>query len=260
MTKSQTSGGAVPRLEHTDIDIADLSLADPAGGRLSAATLTGVHILVLMRHRHWLPCQQHLVQVQQLTHDRRIGLILVGFSPPWRLSPIARHLGWKGTILGDEERELYRRLGLGRAHWWRVYSPGTLAMYVRHPHKVTSRPIAGEDTRQLGGDAIVKDGHVVRLWRPRTPNDRPPAAEVLAAANGVLAEILDSPSWLGYPPSHDGTELTTSCRLRHTERVQLDRSSAGIRHVVPPPAAEFTAALPDRRGMVADPKAEHRQR
>jgi hypothetical protein len=52
MTKSQTSGGAVPRLEHTDIDIADLSLADPAGGRLSAATLTGVHILVLMRHRH----------------------------------------------------------------------------------------------------------------------------------------------------------------------------------------------------------------
>ncbi len=42
----------MPRGEHVDIDIADISLADPAGGQLSAATLTGVHILVLMRHRH----------------------------------------------------------------------------------------------------------------------------------------------------------------------------------------------------------------
>jgi hypothetical protein len=30
-----------------------------------------------------------------------------------------------------------------------------------------------EDTRQLGGDAVLVDGRVVQLWRPRTPNDRP---------------------------------------------------------------------------------------
>lgn len=132
--------------------------------------------------------------MQQLLDDHRIGLQLVGFSPPQRLSPIARHLGWKGTILGDEARVLYRRLGLGRARWWRVYSPGTLATYVRHPRKITSRPTAGEDTHQLGGDAIVKDGHVVRLWRPRTPNDRPPATEMLLAAQAVLAEIPDTPT------------------------------------------------------------------
>jgi hypothetical protein len=43
-----------------------------------------------------------------------------------------------------------------------------------------ARPV--EDTRQLGADAIIADGAVRRLWRPRTPNDRPPAAEMIAAA------------------------------------------------------------------------------
>ena len=42
-----------------------------------------------------------------------------------------------------------------------------------------ARPV--EDTRQLGGDAIMIDGIVRQLWRPRSPDDRPAAAEVIAA-------------------------------------------------------------------------------
>lgn len=114
-----------------------------------------------------------------------IGLVLVGFSPPERLTPIARHLGWTGPVLGDEERTLYRRLGIGRAPWWRVYSRKTLLIYARNLRDVRRPPAGGEDTRQLGADAVLVAGTVTALWRPRSPDDRPAAAEVLAAAAAV---------------------------------------------------------------------------
>ena len=117
----------------------------------------------------------------------RPGLILIGFSPPTPLAAIARHFGWTGLVLADPGRMLYRRLGIGRAPLWQVYSPGTLAAYagaLARGHRLT-RPV--EDTRQLGADAIMIDGVVRRLWRSRTPDDRPPAGEVLAAASAWLA-------------------------------------------------------------------------
>ena len=110
------------------------------------------------------------------------GLILVGFSPPRPLAAIARHLGWPDRVLADEQRLLYRRLKIGRAPLWQVYSPRTLATYadaLAHGRRLP-RPV--EDTRQLGADAIVADGVVRQIWRPRTPSDRPQASEVVAAA------------------------------------------------------------------------------
>ena len=117
----------------------------------------------------------------------RPGLILIGFSPPGPLAAIARHLGWPGLVLTDPHRVLYRRLGIGRAPLWQVYSPGTLATYaaaLAHGHRL-ARPV--EDTRQLGADAIMVGGVVRRLWRPRSPDDRPAAAEVIAAAQAWLS-------------------------------------------------------------------------
>ena len=122
-----------------------------------------------------------------------IGLTLVGFGPPRRLAAIVRHDGWTGRVLGDAPRELYRRVGAGRGRWWRVYSPGTLLTYARSllPGRAgrTGRPLprTEEDLRQLGADAVLVDGTVVALWLPRTPNDRPPAPDVLAAAVRALA-------------------------------------------------------------------------
>jgi hypothetical protein len=115
------------------------------------------------------------------------GLILTGFSPPAPLAAIARHLGWPGLVLTDPHRVLYQRLGIGRAPLWQVYSPGTLATYAAalargHP---LARPV--EDTRQLGADAIMIDGIVRQLWRPRSPDDRPAAAEVIAATRVWLS-------------------------------------------------------------------------
>jgi hypothetical protein len=114
------------------------------------------------------------------------GLIAVGFSPARPLAAIVRHLGWPGLILSDPGRVLYQRLGIGRAPLRQVYSPGTLSFYasaLRRGQRL-ARPV--EDTRQLGADAIMTDGVVRRLWRPRSPDDRPPAAEMIAAARAWL--------------------------------------------------------------------------
>ncbi len=126
------------------------------------------------------------MQVRETERDPGIGLLLVGFSPPAPLAAIARHHGWPGEILTDPGRALYRRLGIRRAPLRQVYSVGTVATYaaaVARGHRLT-RPV--EDTRQLGADAIMINGVIRRLWRPRTPNDRPDAASVVAAARSWL--------------------------------------------------------------------------
>ena len=110
--------------------------------------------------------------------------VLVGFSPQEPLAAIARHIGWLGPVLSDPERALYRRLGIGRASWWRAYSPGTLLMYARHSRQRTASATT-EDTRQLGADALLRDGHVLRVWRPRSPADRPDPADVWRSARAI---------------------------------------------------------------------------
>ena len=119
--------------------------------------------------------------------DPRITLVLLGFSPRERLAAVARHLGWTGLVVSDPGRVVYRALGLKRAPLWRVYTPRTLLTYAaahRRGHRLRRLT---EDTRQLGGDAVVVDGVVVTLWRPRSPDDRPSAAAVAAQALRRLA-------------------------------------------------------------------------
>lgn len=108
-------------------------------------------------------------------------VVAVGFSPAAGLAALVDVLGWDGPFLSDEERLLYRRLGLPRAGLLRTYSPGTLLRYARAAALGRRLPQPVEDTRQLGGDAVVVDGVVRVLWRPRTPDDRVDV-RVLAAA------------------------------------------------------------------------------
>lgn len=117
---------------------------------------------------------------QQL--DGAVPLVVVGFSPPDALAPLAGHLGLTGQVLSDPGRRLYGRLGLGRAPVWQVYSPGTLLRYALLALRGATLHKPVEDTRQMGGDALVVAGRVVRLWRPSTPEDRASPALVAAAA------------------------------------------------------------------------------
>lgn len=118
--------------------------------------------------------------------DSRITLVFVGFSPAARLKGLARHLGWPGPVLTDEARRLYAVLGIGRAPLWRLYTPRTLALYGRALLRGRLPQLPVEDTRQLGADAVVVEGTAVRLWRPRSPDDRPEASAVVAEAERML--------------------------------------------------------------------------
>ncbi len=119
------------------------------------------------------------MQVRDLAAGCPIGLIACGFSPPVALAALADHLSWPGLFLADEQRRLYGLLGLRRARLWQVYSPGTLARYAVAAARGHHLPRPVEDTRQMGGDALLRDGIVVRRWLPRTPDDRIRPARLL---------------------------------------------------------------------------------
>lgn len=114
-----------------------------------------------------------------------VPLVVVGFSPPDALAPLAAHLGLTGPVVSDPGRAVYRRLGLGRAPVWRVYSPRTMLGYAGRALRGVPLQKPVEDTRQMGGDALLRDGRAVRLWRPRTPDDR--------AAPGTIAHATLGP-------------------------------------------------------------------
>ncbi len=114
--------------------------------------------------------------------DGAVPLVVVGFSPAGALAPLAEYLGLTGLVLSDPDRTLYHRLGLRRAPIWQVYSPGTIAGYALLKLRGATLHKPVEDTRQMGGDALVVDGRIERLWRPATPDDRAAPARIAAAA------------------------------------------------------------------------------
>ena len=120
--------------------------------------------------------------------DRRAALerlgataVAVGFSPADALAGLADHLEWPWPFLADTERTVYARLGLRRASLRDAYSTGTMQRY--REAAAAGEPVHApvEDARQLGGDAVVRAGRVLRLFRPATPDDRPPV-DVLVGA------------------------------------------------------------------------------
>ncbi len=122
------------------------------------------------------------MQVRDLAAGAPIGLIACGFSPPEALAALAGHLSWPGLFLADEGRRLYGFLGMRRAQLWQVYSPGTLARYALAAARGQHLPRPVEDIRQMGGDALLCDGTVIRRWLPRTPDDRVRPTHLLRAA------------------------------------------------------------------------------
>ena len=115
-----------------------------------------------------------------------VGVTAVGFSPPDALADLVAYIEWPWPFLSESERLLYRRLGLPRVPIRQVYTPGTLLRYTRALIAGRKVRLPVEDTRQLGGDAVVRDGRVVCLFRTRDPDSRTPVAEIIAAARDAL--------------------------------------------------------------------------
>ncbi|MGD9701209.1 MAG: AhpC/TSA family protein [Acidimicrobiia bacterium] len=122
-------------------------------------------------------------------HQAELGdalLVVVTFADaPARLAAYRRHLGLEAAdvpLLADTERSVYRLLGAGRGSLRQVWSPGTLAMYVRLVRRGRRLRRPEEDTRQLGADAVVdRSGRLHRVWLPSGPDQRPPVSEIVDA-------------------------------------------------------------------------------
>jgi peroxiredoxin len=118
-------------------------------------------------------------------HQLGFALVAVGFSPPEALASLARHLGWTDPFCSDEGRQLYDRLGLGKATSGQVFTPGTRAVYSAAAERGVTAEKPVEDVRQLGGDTLVVDGVARLTYRPASPDDRPAVVELLAGARSL---------------------------------------------------------------------------
>ena len=158
------------------------------------------------------------MQVRDLAAGCPIGLIACGFSPPEALAALAEYLRWPGLFLADEQRLLYTLLGMRRASLWQVYSPGTLARYAlaaARGHRLwPPQPRPVEDTRQMGGDALVHGASSCAAGYPAPPTTActrhacctPPAAPPLVALQGPPTPRNAARN--DYQPSTDRGQLT----------------------------------------------------
>lgn len=124
--------------------------------------------------------------MQETFRGADVPVVAVGFSPPAALEALADALPWEGPFLSDEHRVLYQRLGFSRARLRRVWSPGTVARYARAAAAGRRMPRPVEDTRQLGGDAVLVDGVVRVIWSPSTPDDRVAPRRIRAAVEELV--------------------------------------------------------------------------
>ncbi|MEX1106906.1 MAG: AhpC/TSA family protein [Ilumatobacteraceae bacterium] len=109
-------------------------------------------------------------------------IVVVTFAAPARLAAHRDHLAVPFAIVTDTDRQVYTLLGAERGTRRQVWSIGTLKMYarlLRNGRRLT-RPT--EDINQLGADAVIgRDGRLLYLSLPSTPDARPPVSELIAA-------------------------------------------------------------------------------
>ncbi|MEL6984092.1 MAG: AhpC/TSA family protein, partial [Actinomycetota bacterium] len=107
---------------------------------------------------------------------------VVTFADSKRLAAHRQHLDLPFPVLGDPDRELYRRFGFGRGSLFDVWSPGTMATYARLLRRGRRLRRPTEDTRQLGGDVVIgPDGKLASIFRPRSPDERPTVQQLIEA-------------------------------------------------------------------------------
>ncbi|MFN0091411.1 MAG: AhpC/TSA family protein [Acidimicrobiales bacterium] len=130
-----------------------------------------------------MPCQEHVLAVRE--HLERFAdaeIAVVSFAAPERLAAYRAHLDVPFTFVSDPDRRLYKLLGADRGAARRVWSAGTIKLYVRLVRQGRRLRRPTEDTRQLGADAVVgRDGRLRYLALPPSPDARPPVTDLLAA-------------------------------------------------------------------------------
>ena len=121
-------------------------------------------------------------------------VVCVTFAGPGLLRAFERELRLDIPLFGDPDRALYGAFGLGRGSVRRVWlDPRVWARYAQLLARGRRPGWSGQDTLQLGGNAVVDAAGIVRwIYRSAGPDDRPSVALLAArlreaAAHGKTA-------------------------------------------------------------------------
>ncbi len=118
-------------------------------------------------------------------------VVVVTFTRPRNLPGYRRRFAAPLPVLADEERALYRLLGLGRGSVTRVWGWRSLRSYVglvRSGGRLDRGPAdrTNEDTLQLGGNAVIdSQGRLAWVFRGSGPDDRPGIDRLVEAVGGA---------------------------------------------------------------------------
>ena len=112
--------------------------------------------------------------------DARIAV--VSFAPVERLAAYRAHFRLPFDVVADVDRAVYELLGAQRGTNRQVWSAGTLRRYLQLIRAGRRLRFPTEDIHQLGADAVIGRGGVLRyLSLPATPAERPPIGDLIAA-------------------------------------------------------------------------------
>jgi len=128
------------------------------------------------------------VRRQHAEFDRRgVVISVVSFAEPAKLVRYQEHHRWPFTMLADPGRRAYQAFALKRLSWFRVFSPAALKLYWKLLRGgMKPEHYQGDDIYQSGGDFLIdRNGNILFAHRSQDPADRPSAAKLLEAVDGI---------------------------------------------------------------------------
>ena len=144
-------------------------------------------LLIFVRHLACLPCQEHLLEVEDRVSTIGRGdtrILVISFDALDQVREYRSRLNLSFPIAADIARSAYGAYGLGKASLLQTWHPRTLWRYFvlwRKGRKI-QRPEKGSDLSQLGADFVVGvDGTISYAHYSERPDDRPDITEIVNA-------------------------------------------------------------------------------
>jgi len=144
-------------------------------------------LLIFVRHLACLPCQEHLLEVEDRVSTIGRGgtrILVISFDTLDKVREYRSRLNLSFPIAADVERTAYRAYGLTKASFLQTWHPKTLWRYVRllRAGRKLQIPKKGSDLSQLGADFVVDaDGIIIYAHYSERPDDRPDITDILNA-------------------------------------------------------------------------------
>ena len=116
-------------------------------------------------------------------------LVCITFAAPPLLRAFQRELQLDLPLLGDPGRAVYDAFGFGRGSVRRVWlDPRVWTRYAQLLARGQRPGWSGQDTLQLGGDAVIDAAGIVRwIYRSAGPDERPSIATLAAQLQAAAA-------------------------------------------------------------------------